>query len=125
MPISLSEYLGMKARLSNRFAKAPPFPPPSPACSSESELHDQISSECKRRGWYVVHSRLDRPTTTDIGCPDFIIAAQDGRTFWIECKTAKGKTKPAQAAVGLMLAHLGHRYALVRSFEEFLEKVKI
>jgi hypothetical protein len=87
----------------------------------ESRLHDAIESDLRRRGWYFIHSRMDRPTTTAIGCPDFIVAAPNGITLWIECKARKGKPSTAQLAAAAMLNKLGHKYAIVRSFGEWEE----
>lgn len=89
----------------------------------ESELHEHIETYCKTKGWYYVHSRCDRKTTTAIGTPDFVIALPSGRTFWCEVKRRKGKRAPAQLGVGMFLEHLGHAYACVYSFPEFLERI--
>lgn len=94
------------------------------AARREVDLHDQILDVCRRRGWYVVHSRMDMRTTTAVGVPDFVIAGHDGRTWWIEAKAAKGKLTPEQQAAQLWLRTLGHTYDVVRSIAEFEEMVK-
>ncbi len=91
--------------------------------ASEAKLHDQIIEECKRRGWYYVHSRMDRATTTALGVPDFIIAAPDGRTFWIEAKSKTGKLKSEQLGALQWLTRFGHRAEVVRSLEELLKVI--
>lgn len=98
-------------------------------CKRESDLHDQIMAECRRRGWLVVHSRMDRPTTCGVGTPDFVICGEtevDGSdgfpTVWlVECKSANGKLSTAQHAMIAQAARFGHTVHVVRSFDEFLK----
>lgn len=89
-------------------------------CDDESKLHEQIAAECRQRGWWFSRSRMDRATTTCLGNPDFLIFADGGRTFAIECKTAKGKVTREQAGTLHWLTNLGHKAAVVRSLNEFL-----
>ena len=92
----------------------------SPAVRRERGLHDEIIFECNRRGWLTIHSRMDLPSTVQVGCPDFLILADGGRTFLVEAKSRDGKLRPEQAA-WLAWAHkLGHRAAVVRSIGEFI-----
>lgn len=86
----------------------------------ESEIQDQIEAECRRRGWYVVRSRMDRPTTTALGTPDFIVAIDAGRTLWVEVKRQGQKLRPEQAGAQAWLHKLGHLAAVVHSLEEFM-----
>lgn len=90
------------------------------AVALEGGLHGQIEAECRRRGWAYVHSRMDAPTTTARGVPDFIIAASRGRTLWIECKSRTGKQTPDQLGFALQCERQGHVVHVVRSFGEFL-----
>lgn len=87
----------------------------------EGELHEKILAECNRRGWYVVHSRMDQATTQSKGVLDFIIAADRGRVLWVEAKTKKSKPTTEQAGTLFWLARLGHRCTVVRSMAEFLD----
>lgn len=87
----------------------------------ERELHDKIEQECKRRGWKAVHSRMDRPTTVGEGVCDFIIFADRGRMFHVECKASKGKLSMEQLAFIAWIEKLGHRAYVVDSFQQFLE----
>lgn len=108
-----------------RVAKKSPYTPDEALAevqsrSSERALHDEIEAECKRRGWYYVHSRMDRATTTAKGVPDFIIAARNGRTFWIEAKGRLTKLTAEQAGAIQWLSNFGHRTAVVRSIGEFI-----
>lgn len=89
----------------------------------EADLHEQITRECRHRGWVIVHSRMDRRTTTAVGVTDFVIAADGGRTFWIEAKTRTGKLTREQQATIHWLQSLGHAASVVRSLEEFLNAV--
>jgi hypothetical protein len=105
----------------------PKFLPPGndgPDCvhtpvDAEGDLHEAIENYCKYRGWPIVHSRMDMPTTTAKGVTDFIIYADAGRVFNIECKAGKKKQSTDQKGWQLALEMNGHRYHLVRSFEEF------
>jgi hypothetical protein len=93
----------------------------SEGCEKESELHEQIFSECRRRGWIVLHGAMSERTHRTAGEPDFSIMADGGRRFDVECKTRTGKLSPAQSAMIHHAAKLGHTIHVVRSFEEFLK----
>lgn len=97
---------------------------PGDAVDNEGALHDAILAECRRRLWPVIHSRMDCATTTTRGCPDFVVFAERGFVFAIECKTRKGKLTPEQAGWRMMLLRNGHKYAVVRSMAEFLDVVE-
>lgn len=125
-------------RINARNSKKPQvFNDPMAYLGKESDLHDQIEAELKRRRWHYVHSRTDRKTTQAKGCPDFIIAApgrsiyQGGgfdtclaTTYWIEVKKKGGKLSPEQNVVRHVLTALGHNHAVVYSFQEFLDVIK-
>lgn len=85
----------------------------------ERVLHDQISDECKRRGWIALHGRMDMASGRTIGEPDFTILAE-GRVLFVEAKTATGKLRPEQAALIAWAAKLGHTVHVVRSISEFM-----
>lgn len=89
----------------------------------ESKLHEQIIAECRRRGWYYVHSRMDRRTTTALGVPDFIVAADGGRTFWIEAKARNRKLTREQAGAISWLTMLGHKSIVVHNLDGFIAAV--
>lgn len=88
-------------------------------CDEEGELHDEIIKKLKALGWPYVHSRMDRPTTTQWGVTDFIIAAPMGKTLWVECKSKTGKMSSEQEGFGMALLKRGHRWYVVRSMDEF------
>jgi VRR-NUC domain len=92
--------------------------------SPERVLHDRVIKECRQRGYYVVHSRTDRRTTTDLGTPDVILAAPDGLTVWIELKSSKAKLRPEQSYALAHLKKLNHRAVVIHSFTAFLELLK-
>lgn len=92
-----------------------------PRVAKEREIHDQIITLLKRIGWPYFHSRMDKPTTNQLGCPDFIIAAPNGYTLWVEVKTQNGKQTPEQQGTQLALERNGHDYYLVRSLAQFGE----
>lgn len=87
----------------------------------ESSIQEAIRSECNRRGWICNGSRMDLPTTTIIGSPDFWILADKGRLILVECKRPKGgKLSSEQRGYHLWAERLGHKVNVVRSLEEFL-----
>lgn len=90
----------------------------------ESELHEQINSYCKAKGWGIVHSRMDKRPTIDEGLPDFIIAANDGVTLWVEAKARSEKAKVKQLGWAIHLQALKHKYCLVRNFQQFVDFVE-
>ena len=90
--------------------------------SSERSLHDKIESELKRRRWYYVHSRTDRPTTTALGVTDFIIAVPiNGRTIWMEVKRKGGKLTKEQNVTRHLLTASLHIHRVVYSLKEAIE----
>jgi len=112
MNLTTAEYQAILAR---QAAQATPEAKP----SNEQTLHYTIASECARRRFYVVHSRMDRPTTQAIGTPDFIVALPGGRTLWVECKRPGGKLRPEQGVARHCLLALDHIHAVVHTIAEF------
>ncbi len=100
---------------------------PAPAAgdnAAERLLHYQILEECERRGWLACHGSTAHRTHRTLGEFDFIILADRGRHFLIECKTRTGKLTKEQAAIHYWANKLGHTPYVVRSFQEFLEVIK-
>jgi hypothetical protein len=95
-------------------------PEPKVYRKSEAGLHQQILDECRRRGWIALHGSMAAPTKRTEGEPDFVILADGGRVFLVECKTATGKLSTAQAALHAWTRKLGHTVHVIRSLEEFL-----
>jgi hypothetical protein len=95
---------------------------PTPA-GQEWKLQEQIREECGRRGWVVLTGSMANRTSRTLGEPDFVIAADRGRTFFIEAKTKVGKLSLEQQAMFAHLTKLGHIPAVVRSLDEFLKVI--
>lgn len=95
MPITSFQYQQMLARTS---AARREFQKPEKAVRRESDLHDDVIEECRRRSWIPIYSRMDRKTSNPLGTPDFIIATDDGRTLYLEAKSRTGKLSTAQRA---------------------------
>ncbi len=106
-------------------ARRKPAPIPADAAEDESDLQTEIIAYCRGKGWYVVWQRMDKRTRTDLGTPDLIIAQDQGRTLWVECKSREGKMRPSQIGVRLMLERLGHTHIVCRSLREFVEKIPV
>lgn len=90
----------------------------------ESDLHDEIIDFCRSRGWIYLHGSMAERSHRTLGEPDFVIAADNGRTFYIEVKNKNGKMSPEQLSMMAHLLKLGHTHATVRSMAEFMEVVK-
>ncbi len=89
----------------------------------ESDLHKSIEAELRRKRWFFCHSRMDKRTTTQLGMPDFIVAAPDGKTYWIEAKRKGNKLSKEQNITRHCLLALDHIHATVYSMEEFLKVI--
>ena len=87
---------------------------------AEKELHKLIWAELTRRGIVVIHSRMDRKSTTAKGIPDFCFV-YDRLPFAIEVKTATGQLTREQKTTMELMERNGWQTAVVRSFDEFLK----
>ena len=90
---------------------------------SEAYLHAEIIQDCRRRGWIYLHGSMASETHRTLGEPDFVILADGGRVFFIECKGAEGKLRPAQAAIAFHAARLGHEIHVVRSMLDYVNVI--
>jgi len=88
---------------------------------TEASLHEEIFSECRRRGWIALHGSMAERTCRTLGEPDFVILAGGGRVLFVECKSRSGKLSPAQSALKFHAEKLGHTIHVVRSLGEFLK----
>lgn len=95
------------------------------AAQKESELHEEILAYCRSKGWRAIHSRMDRPSTSGVGSPDFVVALPCGQTVWVEAKTAKGKLTLEQNAWLAALRALGHHAGVVTCLEEFVMMTEV
>lgn len=91
------------------------------AVERESDLHDQIFSECRKRQWIAFHGSMAERTHRTEGEPDFLILCPGGKQLLVEAKSRKGKLSPAQQAIKHHAGMLGHTVHVVRSFEEFIQ----
>lgn len=94
--------------------------PSSAGCEKESELHQQILDECRKRGWLPLHGSMAHRAFRTSGEFDFTILADGGQVYLIECKTRTGKLSPEQQGIHAWARKLGHAVHVVRSIEEFL-----
>lgn len=74
----------------------------SKAVERERDLHDDIEALCKYRGYLYRHDRMDRPTTGQVGWPDWTIFMPGTRVVFLECKARKSKATIEQLS---KLAH--------------------
>ena len=89
----------------------------------EKDLHGDIFNECRARGWIALHGSMAERTHRTMGEPDYVILADGGRVFFIECKSKTGKLSISQIAIARHAAKLGHTIHEVRSMEQFLDIV--
>lgn len=82
---------------------SPPIIPlePTPAQSQwrrgeEKQLSQLVVADLRRRGFFVVVSRTDQPTSNQVGLPD-IIACHAGRVAMVELKAAGGVLSAKQS----------------------------
>lgn len=118
--MTLAEYVAYEARAHCRTVSAPVA-----GVAVESDLHDEIYDECRRRGWIALHGRMDLRTGRTAGEPDFVILADGGRTLLVECKARSGKLSLAQAGLHAQARKLGHEVFVVRTLPEFLAIVTV
>lgn len=123
MPISSAGLLEIELRLARNRKPVVKESFTTDACDDESELHGQIKEWLKLKGWIGFHGSMAHRSHRTIGEPDWVILADGGQMFLIECKTKKGKLTVEQAGIQAWCEKLGHRYHVVRSFQEFLGAV--
>lgn len=123
--ITAQEYALHEAKISHGRAKANHFGDAQnePHEGLESELHQQITKDLQNRRWYFVHSRQDKRTTQSNGVPDFICAAPDGVTYWLEIKRKGNKLSPEQNITKHCLGALGHWHSTIYSFSDYLDAI--
>jgi Holliday junction resolvase-like predicted endonuclease len=87
----------------------------------ESDLHESIFAECRKRGWIALHGSMSERTHRTAGEPDFVILANAGRVLLVECKSREGKLSPTQSAMKAHAEKLCHTVHVVRSMDEFFK----
>lgn len=94
-----------------------------PAVEKESDLHNDILDECRKRGWIALHGSMAHLTHRNEGEPDFIVLAENPDVYLIEAKSKTGKLSPAQQAFAAHAKKLGWTVEVVRSMEAFLDTI--
>lgn len=89
----------------------------------EQEIHNEIAADILHRGWLGLHGRMDTPTGRTLGETDFVILQDGGRSALVEVKLGNNKPDPDQLAFHAWALKLGHTPHVVRSLEEFIQKV--
>jgi hypothetical protein len=83
-------------------------------------LKEQWSAGRLEYDWDATHKkRTGKP-----GWPDFTVALPDGKTLWIELKSADGTLSVPQAATFKNLARLGHSAFIAHSGAEAIRLVQ-
>lgn len=124
MSFTQADFIAMQARLQKNLKRAPIRSDGEPAKEGkECDLHYQIIDHCKQVGWIYFHGSMAQATARTKGEPDFVILANKGRVFFIECKTRIGKLSIEQQGLQIWAEKLGHKIHVVRSFEEFVNVI--
>lgn len=86
-----------------------PPAPPAPNCS-EAAFQALVVGLAERFRWIVIHNADSR--RTDAGVPDLLLLRE--RCIWRELKTAQGRLRPEQVAMGYRLLRAGGDWAIWR-----------
>jgi hypothetical protein len=81
----------------------------------ESYIRDAIRAYLRAHGWFVV--RMQQGLGCHRGIAD-LCAMRDGRTVWVEAKTATGKQSDYQAEFERCVLAAAGEYRLARSIED-------
>jgi len=87
----------------------------------EGDEHQQFLGYLERNEYAYAHSRTDKPTTTNLGVPDFLVGA-----LALEFKLPGNKLSPEQETWRRRHEARGHPYFVVSSYPqaiEILEKI--
>jgi len=84
---------------------------------NERDLQRQCANLLRLRSIWFSQSRMDRPTTTKVGTPDFLFAIH-GVPIAVECKTDTGKLREEQEDTMHHMTQNGWRCVVVRSVHE-------
>ena len=89
----------------------------------ESRLRLNVITRLREHGYLVFCGTTARATGRTEGEPD-IIAVGPTRVLFLELKSAGGKLRPAQQAVGTVLIGMGKEFHVVRSVAQLEEILK-
>jgi hypothetical protein len=117
-PEQLADYLARRGK-----AGAPERLAPAAEADDGPEwrLQREIETWCRERGLYVFHDRSRSRNAP--GHPDLVIALPRARTLWLELKSRRGRLTSDQKRVAQRLRSCGHQWAVIKSFNDFLELV--
>jgi len=123
MHISAAQYREMQLRLAAAH-HTPHADVPREAATREvgsGGLHQQIINWCDQQHprWKAVHSRTDKPSTTELGTPDFVVFGPFPKCLVFECKARTGKLTEDQRNWAYEMSMLGWDVKIVRSLQEF------
>jgi len=92
----------------------------------ERGLHEAILDHCAAQWprWKVIHARMDKRSTIQVGAQDLTIFMPGGNVLCIECKARREKLTPEQLAWATEMSMLGHSVHVVWSMEDFLAILK-
>lgn len=98
----------------------PEFKASPKAVEREETLHYEIMDFCRDRGWQFLHGSMSERTHRTLGEPDFVILANAGRVYFVECKSRTGKLRYEQAAFIANAVKNGHAVHVVDCMAQFL-----
>ena len=84
----------------------------------ESLVLQQVRDYLRALGWYVI--RVQQGLGAHRGLSD-LICVKDGRTVFVECKTAKGKLSEHQQAFQDAIKEGGGEYRVARSIDDVMD----
>lgn len=117
--MTTAQYLAYQALTGRREDKSCP----DETLDDESKFHEAIIAYLKSEGVHgIVHSRMDQPTTQQVGVPDFLFAV-GGVPVALEAKVKGRKTTLAQTGWLMALSLDGWVTMVVRSLEDVKKAV--
>ena len=84
----------------------------------ESVVLQQVRDYLRLRGWYVI--RIQQSLGSHRGLSD-LICVKEGRTVFLECKTATGRLSPDQQGFQEAIRASGGEYVVARCLEDVME----
>jgi len=93
-------------------------PAKAPGQDPESVVLRQVRDYLRLRGWYVI--RIQQSLGAHRGLSD-LICVKEGRTVFLECKTASGKLSPDQQSFQEAIGAGGGEYVVARCLEDVME----
>lgn len=117
MGIDPKDFDKMQARLAKVTDKRTPG-----AVERERDLHEAIIEYCKKMGYLYRHDRMDKPTTGQIGWPDFEIFQPLAMTVFLECKAKGAKANIEQLSKIAQLRRFGYVAEIV---DNIIDAIKV